>query len=120
VSTVTQNIARKRLSWVDDARKGILQACGDDVVSETFHVFPTVDPIRFILKIPLKFPIGKNTRAPLRTYLRCWAEDHGCDVPVIRINDRHIQAEVLTQTRVWHRDQKGRFKPQKRFERKVK
>jgi hypothetical protein len=119
MSVVDQKIARKRLEWVDLARGGIIRAC-DDVVGKTFHVFPTVDPLRFILKIPLNFPIGKDTRAPLRAYLRCWAEDHGCDVPVIRINDYYIQAEILTRARVWHRDQKGRFSPQKRFERKVK
>jgi len=98
------------------ARDGIIRAC-DDAVSESVHVFPTVDPLCFILKITLRYPLAKGTRSPLRTYLRCWAEDHGCDVPVIRINDHYVQAEVLTRSRIWHRDQKGRFKPQKRFER---
>ena len=119
MTKVDRGIDRKRLEWVGPARDGIIRAC-DDAVSETFHVYPTVDPLRFILKIPLRSPLAKGTRAPFRTYLRCWAEEHGCDIPVIRINDRYVQAEVLTRCRVWHRDQKGRFKPRKRFERKVK
>lgn len=120
MSVVDQRTAKKRLEWIDPAREGILRAC-DDSVKQTFHVFPTVDPIRFILKIPLRHPLGKNTRSPLRTYLRCWAEDNGCDIPIIRINDRYIQAEVLTVSRVWDRDSMGRFKPAtRRFEKKMK
>jgi hypothetical protein len=120
MSAAQENMIRKRLEWIDPAREGILKACGDDVINETFTVFPTVDPLRFILKISLRLPIGKKTREPLRAYLRCWAEDHGCDLPVIRINDRYVQAEVLTRSRTWNRDSLGRFKPgNRRFEKKA-
>jgi hypothetical protein len=37
-------------------------------------------------------------------------------MPIIRINDFWVQAEVLTQTRTWSRDAKGHFhKGGKRF-----
>jgi hypothetical protein len=116
MNPVTQERIKKRLKWVDSARGGITRACGD-TVNPRFDIFPTVDPLRFILKIALRHPLGKSTRKPLRAYLRYWAEDNGCDIPRIRINDRYIQAEILTDGRVWRRDPFGRFKKKpKRFE----
>lgn len=104
---------------MEHARKGILFAIGDDVVEPTFQVFPTVDPIRFILKVTLRLPLGKNTRAPLRTYLRCWAAEFNCELTIIDITKTRIQAEILTKTRKWSRDTKGRFKKGgRRFERR--
>jgi hypothetical protein len=120
MNKVQEQIARKRLGWVDHARLGILAACGDDVVSPTFHVRPTVDPLKFILKITLKQPLAKATRGHLRTYLRCWANEFGCEAPIINIQNNWVQAEVLTTARVWSRDAKnGRFvKGGHRFERR--
>jgi hypothetical protein len=116
-----ERLARQRLQWVEHLRQGILAAIDEDVVDPSFQVFPTVDPIRFILKINLRLPIGKDTREPLRAYLRCWAREFSCDVPVINITDSWIQAEVLTQERVWSRDAKsGRFKGGQRFERRAR
>ena len=83
---------------------------------EQFKVFTTVDPLRFILKITLHIPLAKETRAPLRRYLRCWASEFSCELPVINIQNRWVQAEVLTQQRVWSRDAKGKFKGGRRFE----
>lgn len=111
--------AQERLSWVEDARQGILRAIGDDVVHPQFLAFPTVDPLKFMLKITLNRPLAKGTREPFRSYLRCWAEQQGCEVPIIRINDFWIQAEVLIQHRHWSRDAKGKFqKGGKRFTRR--
>ena len=111
-----ERFARERLQWVERCRQGILSAIGDDVVDSQFKVFPTVDPLRFILKISLKIPLGKDTRAPLRTYIRCCADELDCEVPIINIQERWVQAEVLTKQRVWSRDAKGRFKGGRRFE----
>jgi len=112
-------MARNRFQWVEMARLGIVSALGDDVVSARFMVYPTVDPLRFILKITLHMPLVKGTRAPLRSYLRAWASEFSCDITTIDIQPRYIQAEVLTQSRVWSRDAKsGRFKQNQRFERK--
>lgn len=111
MTTSSQAAARERLSWVDDARQGILRAIGDDVINPNFKAFPTVDPIKHILKITLRLPLSKSTRSHLRAYLRCWAEMNGCEVPIIRITDKHIQAEVLTKHRYWRRNAQGRFKP---------
>ena len=110
MSKVSQQILRERLSWIEDARKGILRAMGDDLVDSRFRVFPTVDPLRFILKITLLSPVRKDLREPIRTYLRYWAEKHDCELPVIRIEPDRVQAEVLIQHRHWSRDQHGRFK----------
>jgi hypothetical protein len=112
--TSKERLARERLEWVELARRGILDAVGDDVVHPEFQVFPTVDPLRFILKITLLRPLGKATREPLRGYLRAWAQEFSCDVPIIDIHDGWVQAEVLTQTRVWSRDAKtGKFQGQR-------
>ena len=112
----SQKMSRKRLSWVEDARLGVLRAIGDDVINPQFLAFPTVDPLKFILKITLKHPLAKGTREPLRQYLRYWAEQNGCELPIIRINTFWVQAEILTQARVWSRDAKGKFqKGGKRF-----
>ena len=118
MNTVQKKAARKRLHWVELARQGILEAIDEDVVAPTFRVVETVDPIRFHLKITLRMPLAKGTRAPLRTYLRCWARAFGCEVPIINITKRWVQAEVLTRSRVWSRDAKGKFKGGHRFERR--
>jgi hypothetical protein len=111
--TASERLARQRLQWVEHARIGILDAVGDDVVNPQFQVFPTVDPLRFILKITLLLPLGKATREPLRGYLRAWAQEYGCDVPIINITDGWVQAEVLTRSRTWSRDAKTRKGDQK-------
>jgi len=117
--TSKERLARQRLQWVEHARLGILSAVGDDVIRSQFQVYPTVDPLRFILKITLLHPLGKDTREPLRAYLRAWAQEFSCDVPIIDIHDGWIQAEVLTQTRTWSRDAKtGKFKGDQRFVRR--
>jgi hypothetical protein len=119
MTTSSQKAARDRLSWVEDARQGILRAIGDDVVQPLFKAHPTVDPLKYILRITLRHPLAKETRPHIRAYLRCMADATGCDVPVIRITDQWIQAEVLTVHRYWSRDDQGRFKKRpKRFERR--
>jgi len=109
-----KRLARQRLDWVELARAGIVSAVGE-VVDPTFKVVPTVDPLKFILKITLRHPLQKNTRAPLRTYLRCWAKQYGCDVPIVNIGPSRVQAEVLTRERTWDRNARGRFLPRERF-----
>jgi hypothetical protein len=109
-----KRLAQQRLAWVEHARAGIVSAIGD-VVDPTFKVIPTVDPLRFILKISLNHPLQKNTRAPLRTYIRVWAQQFGCDVPQINIGPQRVQAEVLTRERTWNRTGRGRFKPKQKF-----
>jgi len=118
--TSEERLARQRLQWVEHARQGILAAVGEGVIDPQFQVFPTVDPLRFILKITLLVPLGKATREPLRNYLRAWAKEFSCDVPVIDIHESWIQAEVLTQQRFWSRDAKGKFKGGQRFERRLR
>jgi len=118
MSKVSQDILRKRLSWVENARQGMLRAMGDDFVDPTFQIFPTVDPIRVILKITLRMPVRKETREPIRQYLRYWAEENGCELPVIRIEDTHIQAEVLIQHRHWSKEHGRPNKFGKRFVRR--
>jgi hypothetical protein len=113
----SQKVIEKRFTWVEPARQGIVRAIGDPIIHETVGILPTVDPIRFILKLQLSRKLGKATRSPLRTYLRCWAEMEGCDLPIINITDRYIQAEVLIKHRQWERDTHGRFKGSRRFER---
>lgn len=115
-----KHFAQQRLQWVEHARQGILAAVGDDVMDSQFKAYPTVDPLRFILKITLLRPLAKGTREPLRRYLRAWAKEFSCDVPIIDIQDGWVQAEVLTQTRVWSRNAKGMFTKgdQRRFERR--
>ena len=105
----SQRMARERLSWIEDLRIGILGAVGEDVVSPQFQAFPTVDPLKFLVKITLRRPLAKKTREPLRAYFRCQAEKHGCEAPIIRITDQWIQAEVLTVHRTWSRDAHGQF-----------
>lgn len=116
MTSAKERLARERLQWVERCRQGILDAIGNDVVHEQFKVFPTVDPLRFILKISLKIPLGKKTRDPLRQYIRCCARELGCEVPIINIQNRWVQAEVLTQQRTWSRDAAGKFKGGHRFE----
>jgi hypothetical protein len=115
---VNKKIIKKRFTWLEPARQGIIRAIGDPVIHEKMSILPTVDPIRLILKLRLTRKIGKATREPLRTYLRCWAEMEGCELPIININDNCIQAEVLIQHRHWERDAHGRFKGGRRFERR--
>jgi hypothetical protein len=121
VITSEEHLARNRLQWVELARQGILAAVGGDVVHSRFKVFPTVDPLRFILTISLKLPLAKKTRKPLRDFIRAWAGEFDCEVPIIDIQNFRVQAEVLTKRRVWSRDAKGKFKKEpRRFERRVR
>ena len=117
MSNVQDDIIRKRLAWVERVRQGLVDAL-DDVMNPKIRVFPTVDPLRFILKVTLQRPLANATRQPLREYMRGVASLSGCELPVINITDRWIQAEVLTETRHWERDDKGKFKGPKRFERR--
>jgi hypothetical protein len=117
MNPVDRQAALKRLEWVEKARLGIVAAIGD-VVDPTFKVFPTVDPLKFILKISLNRPLSKATRDPLRTYVRLWAQEFGCDVPIINIGRDRVQAQVLTRQKVWDRNARGRFKPKERFVRR--
>jgi hypothetical protein len=98
VTDISQEILRERLSWIDSARNGILEAI-EGKVDATFKVHPTVDPLKVILRINLYRPLCKNTREPLRTYLRLWAHKYDCRVPIVNINDKWIQAEVLIKSR---------------------
>ena len=74
---------------------------GNDTMEEAFKVYSTVDPLNFILKIPLKSPISKGSREPLRLFIRWAAERYNCEVPRININKQRIQAEVLIKHRHW-------------------
>jgi hypothetical protein len=116
MSKISEQVLRARLQWVEYARVGILSAI-EDKVNPTFQVFPTVDPLKVILKITVSRPLAKSTRSYFRTYIRCWASEFGCDVPIINIEDRHIQAEVLIVSRHWSRDATGKFKVHDRFNR---
>lgn len=113
---VSRQIVLKRIEWVEQARQDLLMALGEDIMQPTIHVVPTVDPLRFILKITLKRPIQKGTREHLRMFLRSVAEEHACELPVINITDHWIQAELLIQQRVWNRNAQGQFKGPRRFE----
>ena len=115
---VSKKIIEKRLTWLEPARQGIIRAIGDPVIEERMGIFPTVDPIRLILKLRLTRKLSKATREPLRTYLRCWAEMEGCELPIINITDHYVQAEVLIGHRHWSRDAQGRFTGGRRFERR--
>jgi len=116
---VNRKAIRERLSWVEPARLGLLSALGDDVMNPRIRVAQTVDPLKLILSVALRRPLEKGTRPHLRTYLRCYAEAHGCELPIIRITNTRVQAEVLIQQRRWNRNADGRFKKGgKRFERR--
>lgn len=119
MDVVSKRVIENRFTWVRPAKQGILRAVGDPIIGRIV-VRPTVDPLRYILKLELTRRIQKATRDPLRTYLRCWAEMEGCEVPIININDSCIQAEVLIQHRHWSRDAQGRFKGGRRFERRIR
>lgn len=68
-----------------------------------------VDPIKAYITIRLKRPIAKETRAPLRAYLREWAKTMDCDVTRVTIEKHAAVATVLTKRRNWNRDQYGKF-----------
>lgn len=91
--------AKHRLSWIENARQGLLGALGEDVMSPTVEVRHTIDPLKFILTITLLHPLAKGSREPVRVYLRGWAEMLDCHLPVINITDKLIRAEVLTEHR---------------------
>ena len=106
---------KERLQWVEEARVGLLTALGDDLMSPAIFVIPTADPLKFILKINLVRPVQQETREPLRTYIRCIAKMGGCELPIIRIEDHYVQAEILIGARHWNRDAKGKFLGPGRF-----
>ena len=103
---------RERLAWVDVVREGIIAAVGSDVIFHTFQVRPTTDPLKFIMRIPLLKPLAKETRQPLRVFIRQSAKGAGCVITKIYIGDREIRAEVSTKTRYWHKDSMDAFKNQ--------
>ena len=109
MSEVKRKIDRKRLEWVNDAKDTLLMVFGDDI-DTNFKTRRTVDPLRFILSINLRYPMPKEARAPIRRFIRMYAEKYDCEVPVIKINkDRFIRAEVLTKHRHRARDAKGKY-----------
>jgi len=117
MTDISEKNLRKRLSWIDDARAGLVSAIGEDVVSATVHIHTTVDPLRLILKIALKRQIEKATRAPLREWLRIHAEADGCELPIINIGKRSITAELLIKHRL-RRDHVSKKPSTKRFSRR--
>lgn len=86
----------------------------DDDIDPSFRIRPTVDPIRFIISIGLRFPLVKEARAPLRAFIRHCARKGDCEVPIINITKDRIQAEVFIKHRYRAKDAKGRFM-KKRF-----
>jgi hypothetical protein len=94
------SLMRKRLYWVEDLRKGLIFILGEEIM-DTVQVHPTVDPLKVILKIPLRSSITQESREPFREYVRAWAEIGNCVVPRIDILGRYVQAEVLIKHRIW-------------------
>ena len=92
--------------------RGLIMILDDDI-DPAFRVHRTVDPIKFILSIRLRAPLVKEARAPLRAFIRKCAQDEDCEVPIIKINDFGINAEVLTKYRHRARDSFGRYKKQR-------
>jgi hypothetical protein len=97
-------VLKNRMEWVEHMRLGLLRAIEEDVMDPVVKVFPTVDPIRVILKITLVNPIAKASRLHMRRYLRAWAEKHNCEIPQIEITDRWVQGNVLIKHRHWKPD----------------
>jgi hypothetical protein len=96
----------RRMEWVESARQGLLRALEEEVMDPVVEVFPTVDPLRVILKITLRRPVAKASRLHLRRYLRAWAEKYNCEIPNIAITDRWVQGNVLIKHRHWKPDVK--------------
>ena len=113
---VSQQIIYERLKWVEDVRENLLFIL-EDKMDPVIHVIPTVDPLKLILKISLRRPLAKGSREPIRVFMRACAAAHGCELPIIRMEDNHIQAEVLIEERHWQRDRRGQFTGPRRFER---
>jgi hypothetical protein len=93
-------ILRKRLGWVPSASAAITRALID--VKLPAQITTTVDPIKVIVTMHLASPMHKDSRAPLRTFLRLYAKEWDCEVPRILIENKFIKAEVLTKRRHWH------------------
>ena len=104
MTSAKKRLAKKRLEWVAYAHQGIFEAVGEDVISPTFKVHTTVDPLQFILTARLLTPLSKSTYAPLRKYLKIWAESYGCTVRTCRITHGGIQATISIRERTWDRD----------------
>lgn len=100
------------MAWVETARHGLLMILDTDI-DPNFVVRPTVDPLRFILSITLRFPLAKAAREPLRGFIRSCARSGDCEVSTIKITDRSIHAEILTKHRHRSRDERGKFLKQR-------
>ena len=94
---------RERLEWVEHARKGILLALSESI-DPTFSVIPTVDPLKFILKISTRSNLPDAAIRPMRIFLRIWAGKYNCDLPVIKRMKTEIRAEVLIKHRSWKKN----------------
>lgn len=109
---VKRDVDKKRLEWVKSAKKGLLMVFDDDI-DPNFKIRSTVDPIRFILSITLRYPIAKEARRAVRFFIRTCASKGDCEVPVINITNSRVQAEILTKHRYRARDEKGKFYKQR-------
>ena len=92
---------RVRLEWIEELRLGLLRALGEDQMNPNIQVFPSVDPLMVIMKISLNFPLPKGSRESFREYVRAVATKSNCEIPIIHIKDRTIQAEILIKHRHW-------------------
>lgn len=97
------NIIRRRLTWLEQTRKELLHLIGEDTLVSEFRVLPTVDPLKFILRIRLYYPLAKASRQPFRDYLRIRAGQADCELPVIKIDGTSVTVEMLIK----HRHKEG-------------
>lgn len=103
----------QRLEWLKSAVRGLQMALGEDVVDFGVNVLEGADPISLIVTIPLKVPIQKGSRAPLRQYVREWAKTGDVEVSKIDICDRAVVMQVLIK---YLHSKPERFKEEKKME----
>lgn len=96
------DLVRARFDWIESLRKGLTFLL-EDTIDPYFELKEGADPLCAFLTITLNQRLPKDSRMPLRDYIRSWASEGDCEIPNIDINDKVVFCVVLFK----HRNPKG-------------
>lgn len=100
----SDRVIRERLDWLERAVDGLRFLLGPGSLPADVKIKRCVDPLKYLMTIPLGAPIPQRSRMPFRDYLRSWGHIRNCDMPRIIISDHCVRAEILVKHRHWTRD----------------
>ena len=94
----TVPVKLKRLKWFLNCFRGLKFLCGD-IIADRAIVSDCTDPLSFLIFLNLIRPLQKTSKDPFRVFVRHFANEADCFIPVIKIAKYDVCIEVLIKNR---------------------